>query len=101
MVASTDNSDRATRYSTAINNAHADNLRHALASFHSRIPLAGFAPHKAILACQCTGPAFAVAVTCRSIGNNLFHERWSGNFFARTSCKTGLSRLNSATGLPP
>jgi|SRR5690606_23225952 hypothetical protein len=69
----------------AIADARADDLMHALAQFRTGITSKRLALGGAMLACQGTGPALAVAVTCRHIPDTLFHERWPGNSSDRTS----------------
>ena len=69
----------------AIVDARADDLVHTLTQFRTRITPQRLALGGAMLACQGTGPTLAVAVTRRHTADNLFHERWPGSFFDRTS----------------
>ena len=61
------------------------NLMHALAQLGQRIRPERLPLCRAMLARQTAGLSLAVAVRLRHVINNLFHERWPGNFFDSTS----------------
>ena len=81
----------------AVTDTRLHDLMHPLPDRQPRIAGAGLSLRRSVLTRQRTGPAIAVAMTIRHVGDNLFHERRPWNFFDRTSCKTALSRLSSAT----
>ena len=84
--------------SISIPSPRSRNLTHALAQRGLWIARRWPSLRRTVLLGQIAGSALTVAVGRHHIIYNLFHERWPGNFFDRTSWRTALSRLSSTPG---